>query len=714
MAGGKIDLDLILNADALRDEIDRAEGFFAKATKFNQYAQGRGQIRNAAGFGSETRSTLNRNVMERGGFQSLAFGRGSTMNNLAGRHMGTMSMGGMFRGAMGAMGGMARGGMMLAGGMGGALMHSRFQQKGGFSKGMEGGAKLANLFAQLGTETKGLIQLFNRNTKALQKFTKGLAGGIGRGAMRAGGALAGGLMGFATGAFREGIGNYQSMGNAQLAASAVMGPGGRFANSAGASMGYNAAEMAGIQATGAKAGLGRGKGAGKSAAILSRAMEGGIEFGGGIMRRQGMSGNAGQQSMFSQLSKAFQLAVRTGLDSARITEFMQAGNELAERQIAITPDIKGAFNEFTTEMARLQSTGSGGLSGKYAGQALSRVHGAIQGASGVQQQFQMRAFGFGKGASLMDVMKRQEQGATGANISSIMKQLQGEYGAGKGGGLSDAGKMAFKGMGFGSISMSEKFSQAYLDHKGGKIDKGQFEKKVQEINDEAKSGNLPSIQKRAYANINKFGTVAVRFAERFNRMAADGAKWFSILQNLDKMQKTMVGLIRPIMEEVKKAMPTLVKLFQSLAPILGKGIAEAIKGISLIAGLISGFFKGAKNSNTMWGAFSGGIKGASDVYDKMGGYLSKPVEVNGQKASDDALNMRSSLLYKMAEIVGMVKSGGVGINEEEERVKRHRQAVAEAKEKLAKGTVYNDGDGKGRYIIQVYLVGRGEVRTKKL
>lgn len=416
------------------------------------------------------------------------------------------------------------------------------------------------------------------------------------------GMMSGGILSFMTSAFREGISNFEAVQRARVQAAPVLGKGATFSTGVGARLGYNAAELAGIQAQAARAGMGRSAAAGEAGAVLNRALgPGAIEVGGGIMRRQGLQGKTGTEQMFRQMTRAFHIAVKTGLDESRMSEFMQAANSLSERQLAITPN-RGDFTGFTKELGRLQATGAPGLRGKYAGAALGRVHGAIQGAQGVGQQFIMRAFGFGRGAGLMDVLKRQERGATGQNVQDIFNQLMAEYGMGAGGGLSDAGKLAFKKMGFGSIHMAEKFQEAYTGLQTGKMTRDQYDKTVKDIQDKDKENKLPTIERRAYDHINKFGGPLRLFASRFNRMSGYGAKNFKMIAAMFKAQMVAANAVQPAFDAIAKNLPTWVKMFEKFVDWgkspLGKAVSTIATGVTTIVNFVGGFTGQAKTKNT--------------------------------------------------------------------------------------------------------------------
>jgi len=396
---------------------------------------------------------------------------------------------------------------------------------------------------------------------------KGLKG-VGKAAMKVGMFGGGSLLGFVVSAFREGVANYEQTQRAKLDAATTMGYNAKFAKG-GARFGYNAGEAARVQAQGAAAGI-TGEGGGLASFRLMRTLgQQGLQQGGGIMARGGLSGRGGIATMMKTLEKTMALAMETGLDRARLPEYLGAIQSLSEEQIRVTPG-KDQWNNFAKELAFMQARGGKGFAGKYAGAALSQAHQAIKGASGPGQALMMRAFGFGKGANLIDVLKRQEMGASGGNIMAVMQQLQSEYGAGKGGGLSDAGKLAFKGTGMGSLHMAEKFSDIYLQRKKGTITAKQAQEKIKGITEEGKLGKMPTIQRQAYETMSKFGDVVQRLAARFDSFAELGANSYFIVEGVDKISKGLVKTIIPIFKGLKPFFKELPKMIQTILPTLNK------------------------------------------------------------------------------------------------------------------------------------------------
>lgn len=415
--------------------------------------------------------------------------------------------------------------------------------------------------------------------------------------------VGGSLLGFMTGAYREGISNYQQRSQDRLEqAPYMMGfsgygkEGARFTRggwASGADLGYNASQAAQIQGRAAKLGLGGGPMAARVAMTLERGYgEGGVDIASGLARRTGGTATQAMKTM----SQAMAVGIKTGLDEARIGEFLSAANDYAERQLAVTPD-KDTFKQFYKELAFLQERGGKGLAGKYGAAALGRVDQSIKGASGASQALMFRAFGFGQGKSFFDVLKQQEQGIAGkGNISAIMKQLQKEYGVGEGGGLSQSGMIAFKNMGMGSLGMAKKFSDVYMQEQKGVISTDEAHKKVKDIEEKEKLAKVPLLQRKAWAGMANFGKMTQMMASRFDRMADFGAKNIKIMETVHKLQEGMVKMIEPIMGVIKDSLPTFLNLMTTVMSVISEGIKMAVRGIMYIVKFIQGFSKGWKES----------------------------------------------------------------------------------------------------------------------
>lgn len=457
---------------------------------------------------------------------------------------------------------------------------------------------------------------------------------VGRGSSRMLGMMGGGIFGFAMAAYQQGVANYEQMSQAQLGAAPQLvqaGPGGRFNVGAsrrnvarltgvGARYGYNAAETAGIAGQAGQAGYGVGPGGVRAAMQMQRAMgPEGLAMGGQLMRVMGQTGQKGApQMMMKQMSKAMAVGVKTGLDEARIGEFLKASVDYAEQQLAITPEAgKEAFKLYTRELGLIQERGGAGMRGRYGAAALGRVDQAIKGAQGAQQSFMLRAFGFGQGTSFFDALRRQEQGIAGkgkggeSNLMAVMKQLRGEYGAGPGGGLSKMGMLAFKNLGMGSTFMAEKMSKIYLQRQRGEISAEDAQKKIKSIQEKEKMQKYPMLQRKAWAAMEAFGGVARLMAGKWNSLAKFGGEFYKLKDSMTKMSMMMLETVKPLMEAIKKSMPTVLRLVQTVLPILQKVLEKTLSGIMMIVGMIGAFFKGAAGKG-FFGGIKGGLKSAGE------------------------------------------------------------------------------------------------------
>lgn len=471
--------------------------------------------------------------------------------------------------------------------------------------------------------------------KALQKPSRlrrvggsawrGMKGALSLGAQGAG-FIGKSLVGFMTGAFQRGVANYEQTAMARLSGAPYMtamagGYGEKGANYrsdkyvGGGKWGYNLAESAVIQAQAARLGMGGGGTAARTAMQLQRGLgQEGVQWGATLMRHQGLTGKAGgAQKMIRQLSEAMAIGVKTGLDEARVGELLQAANDYAEQQIRQTPD-NNQWKLYIREMGMIQQRGGPGLRGRYGAAAMQQIDQAMKGAGGVQQSFLMRAFGFGKGTSFLKALRRQEAGAFGrgpgdeSNMMSVMKMLRQEYGAGKHGGLSQQGLLAFKGMGFGTTSMAEKFGQIYLQRKSGEISAEDARKKVRQIEEKEKIAKMPAIQRKAYEAMDKFGSVAQNLAKQYAQFVKFGKDNYEIKQLLINFQKKALGYIKPMIKSVKKLAESVIPLLDKTLPVVAKLLGYIVEKLALFIRMMTAFASGYSK-----GGISGAFNAMSSV-----------------------------------------------------------------------------------------------------
>lgn len=158
------------------------------------------------------------------------------------------------------------------------------------------------------------------------------------------------------------------------------------------------------------------------------------EIGGymGTFARAGQSGARNKKELEKTLAAGFV----SGLDRARMPEFMQSVGTLVERQSG-----RAAGDVSSSEIARLLAamgmSGKSGLQGARGGAVLSQLDAAIRGPGGGEhgQALMMQAFGFGKpggNVSYYDALRRQEQGVSNpGNVEALFSETRTQYGGGE-------------------------------------------------------------------------------------------------------------------------------------------------------------------------------------------------------------------------------------------------------------------------------------------
>lgn len=587
---------------------------------------------------------------------------------------------------------------------------------GGFFKSGDDQAKklenrmknLINLSNKLGKEldkaSGGKDKEENRKQKegGVWKSTKKVTGMLGRTGLRAGAFLGRGAMGFVTGAYKQGIQSYEQTAAERLAGAPSMvrqdGAFGKkvqgfrsagYDSRSGAKFGYSADAAARLQAGAAREGM-AGVGSGRSAFMLNRALgERGVGWGAALMRQQGTTGGKGSRDAIRQLSQAMAIGVKTGLDEARIGEFLQAGVEYAEAQLKVTPD-NNQYKQFIRELGLVQMRGGPGMRGRYGSAALGQVDQAVKGAQGTQQSFLLRAFGMGRGAGFFKSLQRQESGVAGqgeggeSNMMAIMKQLRSEYGAGKEGGLSQSGALAFKGMGFGSTSMAKKFGEIYLQRQSGKLTAKQATEKVKQIQDKEKEAKMPTIQRKAYAVMANFGGVAKMLAGRFNKLSDFGAKNYDLKETITKFQIGMIDTIKPIMDSVKPLVGLITNGLTTVMPTIVSILTKIFETIEVVGSGIGGFISGYSKSD------GGLLKRIDDGFTGLGkgwGDASKRVGLRSSERSLKEKELEYKELLKQRSAMGikgkmdMEKKGALDakIGNLSETIKELSQSIKEQK-----------------------------------
>lgn len=206
----------------------------------------------------------------------------------------------------------------------------------------------------------------------------------------------------------------------------------------GVKLGYTPAETAQIaadvmKATGSISGTdtaqGLARGYGMSTGDALGAM--------GSMTRlgQGFGGKGGVQG-YRQLERTMAAGMASGLDKARMPEFLQAVTSVSE---SVGSVVSGDVNVggIASIMAALGSSGKSGLQGNRGASVLAAIDAGIKNPGGGEagQALMLRAFGFGTPGGENDyyaAKKRQQQGIAGeGNIQALFAQTAKEYGNGE-------------------------------------------------------------------------------------------------------------------------------------------------------------------------------------------------------------------------------------------------------------------------------------------
>lgn len=265
---------------------------------------------------------------------------------------------------------------------------------------------------------------------------KKLGGVAGAAALGAGGAAVGAV----SSQIREGYGMYSQYRQSQgglIGTGATMG-GMYNARKRGLNRGYGAIESM-QQARGVAQATGQA-GAVTSAQDISRItgmdMGGATGFMGQLTRAgQGFGGKAGSGGD-KQLEKAIAAGFESGLDRARMPEFIQGVGKLVEMQAGRQGgDVSGGG--FSQMLAAMGMTGDSGMQGARGASVLSQLNEAMVNPGGGDhgQAMMLQAYGFGKpggNTNYYEALKRQETGASSVeNVKALFAETESQYGGGQ-------------------------------------------------------------------------------------------------------------------------------------------------------------------------------------------------------------------------------------------------------------------------------------------
>ena len=148
----------------------------------------------------------------------------------------------------------------------------------------------------------------------------------------------------------------------------------------------------------------------------------------------GFGGGAGVQGR-KELEKVISLGFESGIDKARIPEFVKGVEKVVQLQAGRQGGTVGAGG-YAEVLQAMGATGAAGLQGDRGAAVFQRLNEAIvkPGGGEAGQALMLQAFGFGKpggGSTYYDALKRQERGADKDNVADLFAETRGQYGGGQ-------------------------------------------------------------------------------------------------------------------------------------------------------------------------------------------------------------------------------------------------------------------------------------------
>lgn len=402
------------------------------------------------------------------------------------------------------------------------------------------------LISQQVKETKKL-QLAQTNAwKANKRFSKTVGGaptggGMAGAAMAVGGmaakiamALGGAAVGAVSTQIQQGYGKYSQYRQAQ---GALTGTGARkeemdAARASGVERGYRPTEtmqqaLIAAKATGQASSVTTAQDlsrittmdVGESAGFMGTLTRGGKGFGG--------KGGVGGQK---ELEKAIAAGFKSGLDQARMPEFIQGVGKLVELQSARQGGDVSSIG-FSKMMLAMGMTEQSGMMGARGASALAQLNEAMvkPGGGSAGQAIMMQAFGFGKPGgttSYYEARKRQQEGATPANVKAMFDEFERQYGGG------ERANLAMERTTGLSLTQIEglKEARANLD-----------DKKIEEILNKARPTEVQALEE-----LQKLGTHILRLSDLDDRLVGIGEQNAEVIENLQNLANAAIDKLIPL------------------------------------------------------------------------------------------------------------------------------------------------------------------------
>lgn len=275
-----------------------------------------------------------------------------------------------------------------------------------------------------------------------------------------------------------------------------------------------------------------GSEAGEVGDVFSTIRRAGYDFQGA---GKGKQSNGGRQ--FQQLIAG---GMASGLERARLPEYFQGVQKIAEEQRNISTGVIG-ISDIAKQLTMLGQSGRPGMQGSAGAGILQKFNGALQNPGGGEwgENFVRQAMGFGKpggSTSFYDSEKMREQGISGPdgakNIQRIMTEMRKQFGTGQ------EGNLALRSLTGTSLDQGEQLNKIY-NSDASPTDK------LAQIEQVMKSSD--SLEKQSLDAMKGVGGTAERIATLTDRGIGLGGKYASEIEKMEDMQyKVLVKISESI------------------------------------------------------------------------------------------------------------------------------------------------------------------------
>lgn len=402
------------------------------------------------------------------------------------------------------------GGRPTAGGVGGAAS-------------MIGGMGMAALAAAIGTAIGAVASQISQGYGAYSGYAKAQGGLIGTGATMSG------MLGARQRGLGRGFGPGETMAQARQVAQAT-------GNAGAVTTAQDLSRITGMDVGGA-------------AGFMGQLTKGGSGFG-------GKAGRAGQK----ELQKSIALGFESGLDRARMPEFIQGVGQLVQMQGGRQGgDVRAGG--FAQMLAAMGQTGKSGMQGERGANVLQRLNESMvkPGGGEAGQALMLQSYGFGRpggNTSYYDALQRQEQGAQNPeNIKALFAETQSQYGGG------EEQILALRELTGLSITQLEGVREG-IDN----LDNAAIEKALKDAE---------PIDKQSLDQMKELGGHIKRIAELDERLVRIGEATKGPIESIQDSLNTMVMALIPVAEQTLSAIADVAKMLADSPLFSGP---EKVKG----------------------------------------------------------------------------------------------------------------------------------------